>query len=371
MALKRLCSLGLIIGLNFNQALSQEGSDSATSTTMYYYNNANQPTLCYFVNGQPLCGEEGKKAREADRERIKRLRDQTRQSIPGGGNFQRPRGDAQSLPQGDSPFQDDGPVIHPRNPSSNNYKGHVRPNNNKGHVVPPLTTPKPTRPPTPSPTTPKRKPCPTPPTTQPPCPYQSTTTTVSPCQQKVTTPSPCQYQTTEHPDIAEWRRTRHRNSRPSYQNDQNQQRSDFLRNRQAWISASSGPQNNGVQSDQPIEGNSEGWWIVNEQQNKPKPRISSQNTIFRSSRTFENDQNGVERIPEIDVPRNGVILSVVSDQPRPSLQQKKQKPARIASSDGGTFAPRTKPKNRGRLQLYQYFQRKARERKNSFQRNNY
>ena len=41
----------------------------------------------------------GKKAREADRERIKRLRDQTRQSIPGGGNFQRPRGDADSLPQ--------------------------------------------------------------------------------------------------------------------------------------------------------------------------------------------------------------------------------------------------------------------------------
>ena len=41
----------------------------------------------------------GKKAREADRERIKRLRDQTRQSIPGQGNFQRPRGDAQRLPQ--------------------------------------------------------------------------------------------------------------------------------------------------------------------------------------------------------------------------------------------------------------------------------
>ena len=41
----------------------------------------------------------GKKAREADRERIKRLRDQTRQSIPGEGDFQRSRGDAQSLPQ--------------------------------------------------------------------------------------------------------------------------------------------------------------------------------------------------------------------------------------------------------------------------------
>ena len=64
----------------------------------------------------------------------------------------------------------------------------------------------------------------------------STTTTASPCQQKVTTPSPCPYATTDHPDIAEWKRTQHenskgmshRNSRPSYQalgsfqNDRNQ-----------------------------------------------------------------------------------------------------------------------------------------------------
>ena len=108
----------------------------------------------------------------------------------------------------------------------------------------------------------------------------------------MTTPSPCPYATTDHPDIAEWKRTQHenskgmshRNSRPSYQalgsfqNDRNQvpadqnqvtepigflksgtkyytsyrylnifltfkcvfqQSSDFLQNRQAWISASS------------------------------------------------------------------------------------------------------------------------------------
>lgn len=379
MALKHLCILSLVIGLSLNAAYPQQGSGSGTSASLYYYDNENQQTLCYFVNGQPLCGEEGKKAREADRERIKRLRDQTRESIPGGGNFQRPRGDADSLPQGDSPFQDDGPVIHPRNPSPNNYKGHVRPNNDKGHVVPtipPPTTPKPTRPPTPRPT---RKPCPPPTTTQPPCPNRRTTTTLSPCQQKATTPSPCPYQTTEHPDIAEWRRTRHRNSRPqsyqalgSYQSDQNQQGSDFLRNREAWISASSGKQNNGIQSDQPIQGNSDGWWINNKEKNKPKSRISSQTTIFRSSRTFENDHNGVARIPEIDVPRNGVILSVVSDQPKPGLPQKKQKPTRISVSGvDGAFASRAKSNNRGRLQLYQYFQRKARERKNNFKQNHF
>ena len=52
----------------------------------------------------------------------------------------------------------------------------------------------------------------------------------------MTTPSPCPYATTDHPDIAEWKRTQHenskgmshRNSRPSYQalgsfqNDRNQ-----------------------------------------------------------------------------------------------------------------------------------------------------
>ena len=52
----------------------------------------------------------------------------------------------------------------------------------------------------------------------------------------MTTQSPCPYATTDHPDIAEWKRTQHenskgmshRNSRPSYQalgsfqNDRNQ-----------------------------------------------------------------------------------------------------------------------------------------------------
>ena len=59
-----------------------------------------------------------------------------------------------------------------------------------------------------------------------------------------------------------------------------------------------------------------------------------------------------------------------SDEPKPSLPQKKQKPTRIASSDGGTLAQRTTSKNRGGFQLYQFFQRKERERKNKFQKLN-
>ena len=159
--------------------------------------------------------------------------------------------------QGDSPFQDDSPVSHPRNTGANNYKGHVRPGNDKGHVRPtiPPTTPRPTPPPTPRPTPrPTRPPCPPPTTPPPPCPnqrwclvpyyqmviiikyffiilqysylfflyFRTTTQAPSPCYPRVTDPPPCPYATTEHPDIAEWRRTRNRNRRPSYQSDQHQ-----------------------------------------------------------------------------------------------------------------------------------------------------
>ena len=59
--------------------------------------------------------------------------------------------------------------------------------------------------------------------------FTSRTTTASPCQQRTTTISPCQQQVTDHPDIAEWKRTIGRqgtewnqNNRNRYQNDQNQ-----------------------------------------------------------------------------------------------------------------------------------------------------
>ena len=51
---------------------------------------------------------------------------------------------------------------------------------------------------------------------------RTTTQAPNPCYPSVTNPPPCQYASTEHPDIAEWRRTRNRNKRPSYQSDQNQ-----------------------------------------------------------------------------------------------------------------------------------------------------
>ena len=52
--------------------------------------------------------------------------------------------------------------------------------------------------------------------------FRTTTQAPNPCYPRVTDPPPCPYATTEHPDIAEWRRTRNRNRRPSYQSDQNQ-----------------------------------------------------------------------------------------------------------------------------------------------------
>jgi len=410
MDLKVLCLLGLVTGLRLNEVISQDAPSSAsggTSTSFYYYNNENEQTLCYFVDGQPLCGEEGQKARDADRERIKRLRDGSGTTLldTNGVSQRDPRGDLASLPQGDSPFQDDGPVSHPRNTGANNYKGHVRPNNDKGHVrptLPPPTRPPPTRPPTPPPTT--RRPCPPPTTPRPTCPPPPRTTTTqapSPCYPEVTSPPPCPYATTEHPDIAEWRRTRNRNRRPSYQSDQNQPRSDFYRNRQAWISASTGMQNDGTSGDQElnnglidsensrgkpgtaITGNSEGWWEVNKQRNahnsiqqhrsqntqaSVQRGRSSRNTIYRSSRTFERDHQGVSRIPEINVRRNGVILSVVNDQPKLGLPHKNKTSSGtipMGQNNGGFLRARLNYNKRKKLRLYQYFQKKEQERKQS------
>ena len=70
-------------------------------------------------------------------------------------------------------------------------------------------------------------------------------------------------------------------------------------------------QNTGIQSDQPIQGNSNGWWVPNKPISVANSRHSQSPTIFRSSRTFENDHAGVSRIPEIDVGRNGIMLSVI------------------------------------------------------------
>jgi len=430
MDLKLLLLFGLVTCLKLNEALPQDRSsfgNQGTSASLFYYNNENQQTLCYFVDGQPLCGEEGQKARDADRERIKRLRDVSQPNfvVSNGGSQRDQRGDLASLPQGDSPFQDDGPVSHPRNTGANNYKGHVRPGNDKGHVrptLPPPTTRRPTPPPTPRPTRPTRptrpprttqRPCPTrPPTTTPlpcfttprpprttqrpchqptttplPC-YRTTTQAPNPCYPSVTNPPPCQYASTEHPDIAEWRRTRNRNRRPSYQSDQNQPRSDFYRNRQAWISASTGMQNDGVpenqnlntrrgesdyargSSGQNIRGNSEGWWEVGEHENESRhaQKSSSRSSIFRSSRTLERDNQASSNIQEINVRRNGVILSVINDQPKRGLPQG-QVNAHATSggieNNGEFLRARFNHNKRRQMRLYQYFKKKADASKNN------
>merc|ERR1711962_863014 len=143
----------------------------------------------------------------------------------------------------------------------------------------------------------------TPRPTCPPPPRTTTTQAPSPCYPEVTSPPPCPYATTEHPGIAEWRRTRNRNRRPSYQSDPNQPRSDFYRNRQAWISASTGMQNDGASVDErvnnrrintensrgkpgtAIRGNSEGWWEVNRQENA--------NRSIQQHRS-QNSQNSIQ-----------------------------------------------------------------------------
>ena len=66
-------------------------------------------------------------------------------------------------------------------------------------------------------------------------------------------------------------------------------------------------------SGQVIRGNSEGWWVVGEQgkESRQTQKSSSRNAIFRSSRTYERDNQASSNIQEINVRRNGVVLSVV------------------------------------------------------------
>ena len=66
-------------------------------------------------------------------------------------------------------------------------------------------------------------------------------------------------------------------------------------------------------SSQTIRGNSEGWWIVEDRgvESGSSQKSSSNNAIFRSSRTFQKHNQASSGIQEINVRRNGVVLSVV------------------------------------------------------------
>ena len=66
-------------------------------------------------------------------------------------------------------------------------------------------------------------------------------------------------------------------------------------------------------SRQTIRGNSEGWWIVEDRgvESGFSQKPSSNNAIFRSSLTFQKHNQASSGIQEINVRRNGVVLSVV------------------------------------------------------------
>ena len=69
-----------------------------------------------------------------------------------------------------------------------------------------------------------------------------------------------------------------------------------------------------MQADQPIQGNSEGWWTVRHRTSRTSvtsPKNVTSNNRPGSSKIYDNDNAGVPRIPEIDVGKNGVILSIV------------------------------------------------------------
>ena len=138
------------------------------------------PDLCYFRNGQALCGPEGARAREEDRKRVLRARLRTSER----SDFYIPRA------QNDDPQADD-PFIQRQ--AAANDKGNVPP---QEFVAPEPETVKP--PTTTTTTTTTQRPCPLAKTTttKRPCPL-ATTTTQSPCPlAKTTTQSPCPLVTT-------------------------------------------------------------------------------------------------------------------------------------------------------------------------------
>merc|ERR1711953_647418 len=123
----------------------------------------NNGQSCFFVDGVPLCGEEGEKAREEQRKFIERMISQQQD--------RHLRADPDELPQGDDPMFE----------SRVAYTGQAN-TNDKGQSQPVKGEPRPMPPPV------KGEPRPLPTTTTPPpCPLMTTTTTPAPCPLMTTT----------------------------------------------------------------------------------------------------------------------------------------------------------------------------------------
>jgi len=313
----------------------------------------NNPDFCYFRNGKALCGEEGVRAREEDRQRVQRARQRAQQlRRPASGNgadFYVPR------------LQNDEPDPFIRRQAAVNDKGNVPPREQEfvappTEVVPPPPTtttraPCPTPPPTTTTTT--QLPCPPATTTQRPCPLAPTTTTLPPCPYApttttTTTQSPCEVWRAQQQQ--QLRRPRARNQFQSDQPLTTSSAADLSEHREfdvgrRGLRLNFNNRNSGRKEDSLHRGTGHGAMAT---------------FGHRGGRARQQSQAGRRVVVPLGVNEDRNVVAAADSYQRDQPQQPQQQP--IATGGVGSRMPKQKKaddqKNGGMLWLYHLFQRK-------------